>query len=338
MPPRTEVARPFYFGGFRVDGRGATPRSGLGEMLQKVRSKRAAVDDLKAFAADARKLKGVTAREVGLTVGFLMRGHNDAAGQRALVHLLEALPQGSRGQALRLIDGQANTRRVAFLVDAAFSDAKLRQRARQLVDEARPAMTTDEPVILSDIDDTVRPSGSHQTSDKRPWFPGAQAFFRALDAGPSGRGVPGDVHFVTARGLSAAASTEHVLRKTGLEWGSIAYGNWDTRLKGAPKLRAIAQSKIENIERLLRRNPRSKAVLLGDDTQADPQVFEEILRRHPGRVGLVLIHRVAGREIPASLKRDSRVVVFDTYADAARAAHKRGLINAAQRDEVVRDR
>jgi hypothetical protein len=307
-------------------------------MLQRVRAKRAAVDELKVFATDPRRLKGVTAREVGLTVGFLMRGHNDVAGQRALVHLLEALPREQRGQALRLIDGQANTRRVAFLVGPAFSDPKLGQRARRLVDEARPAMTTDEPVILSDIDDTVRPGGSHQGSDKRPWYPGAQAFFRALDVGPSGRGVPGDVHFVTARTLDATADTEHVLRKTGLEWGSIAYGNWDTRLKGTAKLRAIARSKIANIERLLERNPRSKAVLLGDDTQADPQVFEQVLRRHPKRVALVLIHRVTGRDIPPALKRDSRVVVFDTYAEAARAAYKRGLISAAQLDEVSRDR
>jgi threonine/homoserine efflux transporter RhtA len=51
--------------------------------------------------------------------------------------------------------------------------------------------------VVSDIDDTVKPGKDPNASGAV--YPGARAFFAALDAGIDGTDALGDVHFVTAR-------------------------------------------------------------------------------------------------------------------------------------------
>ncbi len=170
-----------------------------------------------------------------------------------------------------------------------------------------------------------------------PVFPGAKALYRALDLGKDYEGVPGDVHFVTARdGLIIRA--ENAIRKTGIEAGSIRYGD---AVSGFLSLfgynKGIEEKKVKNIEEMLRRNPSSKAILIGDSTQADPKVFERIISKYPERVELAMIHRVSGYEVPEEIASNPKVIVFDNYSEAAQILFERGIINREQLNEVLAD-
>jgi hypothetical protein len=88
-----------------------------------------------------------------------------------------------------------------------------------LIGEARPFMASPGRVIVSDIDDTVKPGKDPTT--KGDVYPGAAALFAALDAGKDGTDARADIHFVTARdGVVVRAG--HTLQETGSMWGRSA--------------------------------------------------------------------------------------------------------------------
>jgi phosphatidate phosphatase APP1 len=196
-------------------------------------------------------------------------------------------------------------------------------------------MHSDGRVVVSDIDDTVKPH-TDRTHDG-PVYPGARALFSALDVGRDGTDSRGDIHFVTARdGVVVRAG--QTLNNTGVDVGSISYGTtFAMLLAGVGLHRGIAREKVKDILNLAERNPDRKLVLLGDTVQADAKVFAEVLQKIPDRVELVLLHAVPGFSPPVDISGHANVVVFSDYADAARQLHGRGTISDAQRDAILAD-
>jgi hypothetical protein len=267
----------------------------------------------------------------------LARGETSRADEKKMVELLESLAPQQRGDAVRLVEGASQRGRAGWSLVDDFSEPGLRKRAEQLIGEARPFTATEGRFVISDIDDTVTREHDPDVVSGARVYPGAVAFYRALDAGLSGDDVAGDVHFVTARdGFFTRA--EETLARTGIEYGSVSYGAVVSgALSKLGSYDGIAAEKLEDMRRLLARNPSRKAVLLGDSVQADPKVFRTLLHEQPGRIEAVFLHRVEGYPVPADVAAHPSVIVFSDYADAARQAHARGLISAAQLAAVLED-
>jgi hypothetical protein len=310
--------------------------SPLSELLLRIHNGRASVGELEQLAQAPQRLAEVSASDAFEAIEWLARGDTARRREQAIVNLLAALPPAARGQCLRLIDGGADEHDINHLLTEDIDDRVLNAQARQLVDAARPFMRSSERIVLSDIDDTVKPY--LDPTAHGPVFPGARALYRALDLGADGQGVAGDVHFVTARD-GVVVGVDSDLRATGIRYNSVAFAS---PLAGAASLfghnDGIRDAKVKNIERLLDRNPASLAIVLGDSTQADPQVFQRLLERRDDRVELAMIHRVQGYPVDPAIASLPKVLVFDTYADAARELQRRGLISEAQLADVLADR
>jgi len=308
----------------------------LTELLARIRNGRASVDELEQLAQSPAQLEHICASDAFQAIEWLAHGDTGRRRERAIVNLLAALTPAARGQCLRLIDGGADEHDVNHLLAEDIDDRALNRQARALIDDARPLMRSRERIVLSDIDDTVKPY--LDPAVRGPVFPGARALFRALDLGADDQGVAGDVHFVTARD-GVVVGVDSDLRATGIRYNSVAFSS---PLAGAASLfgrnTGIRDAKVANIGRLLDRNPGSQAIVLGDSTQADPQVFRRLLEQRGDRIELAMIHRVQGYPVDPAIASLPKVLVFDTYADAARELQRRGLISEAQLADVLADR
>ena len=280
-------------------------------------------------------ITGLSPRDAQKRLLDLARGPTGLGKEQQIVDTLAALSPADRGECLRLISGRNAHHDVDHLVLDDIDDASLRQAALRLIDQARPHMASPGRVVVSDIDDTVKPSKDPNASGAV--YPGARAFFAALDAGIDGTDALGDVHFVTARdGVVVRAG--HTLGQTGIDVGSVSYGNtFAFMLAGFGVHKGIENEKVKDIINLAGRNPGRQLVLLGDTVQADASVFRRVLQEIPDQVEVVLLHLVQGFAAPADLKTHPKVVLFTDYRDAAHQMFARGAISAAQRDAVLAD-
>lgn len=306
----------------------------LGKLLASGKASKAAIERL---SREPGALQCATPRQVQQAIEILQKGATLKQSEQAIVALLGSLPPGQRSECLRLLDGGSDRHTSDRLLSKDVDDPALNQRARALIGEARAIAPRDERVVLSDFDDTIVPSSDPRWRG-RDAVPGARALLRALDVGPDGLGTVGDLHVVTGRD-GFWAGTEKELRRAGVTPTSTAYsgvGNGLLSLFGNHA--GIARDKQANIEKLIDRNPSSRALLIGDSVQLDPGIFANVLSRRADRVELALIHRVPGHPVPEPVASHPRVLVFDTYAEAARALHARGIISADQLDDVLADR
>lgn len=277
-----------------------------------------------------------SALDVARSLERLAAGPTSPGEERRIVETLEKMSPKERGEALRLMDGGGDRHTVKHLVEDDIDDPTLRARARKLLDEARPFMASAGRIVVSDIDDTVKPHKDPNVDGKV--YPGARALFRALDEGAQGgraADARGDVHFVTARDgiLVHAAGT---LDRTGIERNSISYGKTVAAVLSVfGMLRRVEDEKVRDVRALLDRNPTRKAILFGDTVQADAAVYRRILTERPERVEVVMIHEVQGKPAPRDMRSHPSVIVFSDYADAARKLHARGLLNEEQLKNVL---
>lgn len=175
--------------------------------------------------------------------------------------------------------------------------------------------------VISDLDDTVIQTDMlHLTNLARNTFlrnartrlpfPGVAEFYQALHFGPDGvynplyyvsnspwnlydllvdffsvRGIPPGAFFLLDLGLTG----DHLFRPDGFE------------------------HKVGTIELLLNTNPRLSFLLIGDSGEKDPEIYLEVLRRHPGRILAVYIRDVADK------RRDEQIVALARQADAVGA-------------------
>jgi hypothetical protein len=263
----------------------------------------------------------------------LAGGNTSAKDEKEIVDTLAAMTPADRGECLRLLEGRNTHHDVNHLVTDDIDDPTLRQQALKLIGEARPFMGSGGRVVVSDIDDTVKPS--RDPNVKGEVYPGAKSLYAALDAGADGKDARGDIHFVTARD-GVVVHAGHTLGETGIDVGSISYGNtFSMILSGFGLNKGIENEKVKDILNIAAKNPNRQLVLLGDTVQADAAVFRRVLQEKPGQVEVVLLHAVQGFAPPADLKTNPKVVIFTDYADAAEQLYARGNISKDQRDAVL---
>jgi phosphatidate phosphatase APP1 len=101
--------------------------------------------------------------------------------------------------------------------------------------------------------------------------------------------------------------------------------------------------KLGYISKLLDRHPDLPFILLGDSGQKDPWVYEEAVRRYPGRIPTIYIRDVTNSDerreeiavVQAAVaEMGSEMLLIETTCEAANHAFEHGYISAVARDQV----
>lgn len=219
----------------------------------------------------------------------------------------------------------------------------------------RPADHPD-VVILSDVDDTVLVTHAGKilrmlattlfgNALTRQLFPGVTTLYRHLRQGPEpGAGHLNPIAYVTSSPYNLHGLLSHVFELNDLPLGPFFMTDWgldeDKWLK-----RSHRDHKLGAIRQILSWYPDKPAIFLGDTSQHDVPIYVEAALAYPGRVSMILIHRVsAGKRIALLQEEAARldghataIHFFDTYAEAAVLLAAAGWISEAQRDEVIND-
>ncbi|MGH7483506.1 MAG: phosphatase domain-containing protein, partial [Longimicrobiales bacterium] len=201
--------------------------------------------------------------------------------------------------------------------------------------------------VVSDVDDTVL--RSHVTNRllfaravllrnarSRPPLAGVAELYRALEAGPDGRGR-NPVFYVSLTAWNLYDVLEACLAVHDVPLGPLMLRDRGLNASVAPR------DKVDRALELFALYPTLPFVLIGDSGQGDPESYLQVVRRAPGRVLAVYIRDVSperrDREVHAVAGEVASygvpMVLVGDSAAAARHARERGLITGAALDRVA---
>ncbi len=208
--------------------------------------------------------------------------------------------------------------------------------------------------IISDIDDTIVPTDVANllrmlrlilltNAHTRLPFAGVAAFYRQLHAGSAGPST-NPIFYVSSSPWNFYDLLTEVFEVHGIPVGPLLLKDFGLA-RDLLLSRGHAEHKLAAIERILSTHPLP-FLLIGDSGQHDPEIYREIVRRHPDRVLAIYIRdvSVAMRDveidsIAADLAgvRVEMVRVPDTLAAAEHAAAN-GFIDPAGLAEIRQGR
>lgn len=220
-----------------------------------------------------------------------------------------------------------------------FEDLEEDLRARLLEHIAEQATVdpTSDLRVLCDIDDTVQCAIHDDRYPRGTIYPGVVALLTALDRGTAAEpNRAGDLTFVTARPDGPQGLVEQYTRDHLAELGLPPHAVLGGSLLNLHTKAAIAERKVQNMDRDRLLFPECRMVFVGDSGQADGDVGAQMHDKDPQHIVGTLLHNVthldeAGREAWAA----RGVHVFDTYAGAAAHAVRLGLLRVDQAREVA---
>ena len=232
-----------------------------------------------------------------------------------------------RAHFLRIYDSGSDKNTINRLLASEFKHAGSRTKATALIREARATPIEGERLIISDFDNTLKPTRDPMVSGDV--YPGTVKLLQALD-----QKYQGDVHIVTARPVLGRGP----LKSTKIIYNSVSTGN----LAGAfgylvGLYNPIEERKVENIRKLLTRNPDAKVILIGDDGEADASAYLRIIREYPDRVEAALIHKVLGKQLPEAFSSSPKVIIYENFAEAASQLHAKGIITSFQVEKIAQE-
>ena len=245
----------------------------------------------------------------------------------AIIEVLELLTLKDRAHFLRIYDSGSDKNTISRLLASEFKHVGPRRRVTALIQEARATPIEGERLIISDFDNTLKPTRDPMVSGDV--YPGTVKLLQALD-----QKYQGDVHIVTARPVLGRGP----LKSTKIIYNSVSTGN----LAGAfgylvGLYNPIEERKVENIRKLLTRNPDAKVILIGDDGEADASAYLRIIREYPDRVEAALIHKVLGKQLPKAFYSSPKVIIYENFAEAASQLHAKGIITSFQVEEIAQE-
>ena len=195
--------------------------------------------------------------------------------------------------------------------------------------------------VISDLDDTVLHSNAtslwqmarltllHNAHTRLP-YEGVAGFYQALQRGRDGEAY-NPVFYVSNSPWNLYDLLEDFLDVHGIPRGPLLLRDWSLR-----GLRAGETHKLAAIKALLDEYPGLQVVLVGDCGERDPEIYRQVVLRHPGRVLAVYVRdvaparRAAVRAIAAELAGHGVELILSADTEAARRhALDRGLIVAA---------
>lgn len=154
--------------------------------------------------------------------------------------------------------------------------------------------------IISDIDDTVLWTNvtnklnmalmlARSNAHTRKPFKGVAAFYRALKDGASGN-EDNPVFYVSSSPWHLFGPLLEFLRLQGIPIGPLLLRELGVR--EVFKLTSHGNHKLEKIELILSYYPGMQFVLIGDSGEQDPEIYTEVVRRHPEQVRVIYIRNV----------------------------------------------
>lgn len=166
-------------------------------------------------------------------------------------------------------------------------------------------------LIISDIDDTVLISHSTRfrrrmremiftNPFKRRLFSEAADLYAFLEDFQTEAGVKNPVFYVSASEWNLFSYLSEIFEKKGLPKGPFLLHprkHWTDLLA---RNRNLPLDKLERIEKLLHFFPDRKAILLGDNSQKDPQIYLNICSNYPQAVAGVFIRLVSEKKKEAT--------------------------------------
>jgi phosphatidate phosphatase APP1 len=195
--------------------------------------------------------------------------------------------------------------------------------------------------VISDLDDTVLHSHAtslwqmakltllHNAHTRLP-YEGVAGFYQALQRGRDGEAY-NPVFYVSNSPWNLYDLLEDFMDVHGIPRGPMLLRDWSLRT-----LKAGERHKLAAIEGLLELYPGLQVVLVGDCGERDPEIYRQVVLRHPGRVVAVYVRDVAPerhgdvRAISAELAGHGVDLVFSPDTEAARRhALDHGLVVAA---------
>ena len=238
------------------------------------------------------------------------------------------------------------------------ADVRLQSPARagdsEIVCKApiRVAIGTETFGVISDLDDTVIQSritsflqavrtvmlGNART---RLPFPGVAAFYQALERGGDGKrqnpifyvsSSPWNIHDVIAEFMDIQR----------IPTGPIHLRDWDVDLDALTSHR-LKRHKEPIIREILELYPWLPFILIGDDSQKDPEIYRSIIDQFPGRILAIYIRNVRaepGRSAAVQalakevLAAGSSLILADDTLAAAKHAAEQGWIEKSSVDAV----
>jgi phosphatidate phosphatase APP1 len=154
--------------------------------------------------------------------------------------------------------------------------------------------------IISDIDDTVLWTNvtnklnmalmlARTNAHTRKPFKGVAAFYRALRDGAGGN-EDNPLFYVSSSPWHLFGFLVDFLRLQGIPVGPLLLR--ELGMRDVFKLTRHAKHKLEKIELILSFYPGMQFVLIGDSGEKDPEIYAEIVRRHPQAVRMIYIRNV----------------------------------------------
>lgn len=150
--------------------------------------------------------------------------------------------------------------------------------------------------IISDLDDTIKitnaghlPTASYNGVFTEKVFLGMPEFLAEA------RNYSNALHIVTASPKIIAPRVRATLRKNGIAFDSVSLRNV---LKEKDKL----AFKVKAISRVIDTSA-DEIILIGDDVDKDPEVFEEVQKLYPHKVMGSYIHVVSGRTLSSKVSK-----------------------------------
>ncbi|MGH1504775.1 MAG: App1 family protein [Acidimicrobiales bacterium] len=203
--------------------------------------------------------------------------------------------------------------------------------------------------VISDIDDTILHTGVQRTWEmvrltvtgsehSRAPFAGAPELYRALATGIDGTPDRHPFFYVSSSPWNLHGFLWAFLQHHELPLGPLMLRDF----LGKDPSRGHGDTKHKAIDEILTSHPELEFVLIGDSGQHDPEIYAEVVRRHPGRIKAVYIREVRldpgdGRveavadawnhDIPLLLASDSAAVAYH--------AQRAGLLSAEEAMSVV---
>lgn len=190
--------------------------------------------------------------------------------------------------------------------------------------------------VISDIDDTVLWTNVTNKLNmalmlartnpftRRP-FKGVAALYRALHGGVAGNeGNP--VFYVSSSPWHLFDPLVEFMRLQGIPLGPLMLRELSVRSLLKPD--TSRHHKLGKIEKILRAYPALPFVLIGDSGERDPEIYAEVLRRHPQSVKVIYIRnvnpdpaRIEALDLLAERVAASGAQLVLTSDSAAAAAH-----------------
>lgn len=197
--------------------------------------------------------------------------------------------------------------------------------------------------VISDLDDTVIQTGATNklrfarvvllnNASTRQVFPGVGAFYQALQSGPDQR-AQNPLFYVSSSPWNLYLQFNGTLKHRDVPEGPIFLKDFGID-PGKFIKSGHHDHKLSHITRLLDFYPDLPFVLVGDSGQEDPEIYQQVVASHPGRIRAVLVRDVTDPARDRAVRHIARDLamrgvpmhlVADT-AEAARAAADLGLI------------